>query len=103
MAFGSWLKKAWSKVKDVAKKVLPIARKVVGAAIPMVQTIGSAIGGSVGSGISEWGTKIGSGIQRGLDFGDRIVNGTKSRESVGRAQRVGAGGAGIRRIIPELD
>lgn len=99
MAFGSWLKKAWSKVKDVAKKVLPIARKVVGAAIPMVQTIGSAIGGSVGSGISEWGTKIGSGIQRGLDFGDRIMNGTNATLK----PRVGAGGAGIRRIIPELD
>ena len=53
MAFGTWLKNAFSKVKDFVGKAIPVAKKIIGSAVPIAKSIGSAIGGSFGEGLSK--------------------------------------------------
>ncbi len=65
MAFGTWLKKAFNKVKDfTVNKVLPGVNKVAGfvgkAAAPILGAVGGVVGGPLGSTISNVGDKIGS-------------------------------------------
>ncbi len=84
MAFGTWLKKAYNKVKDVAmNKVLPAAKKVAGfvgkVASPVLGTIGSAMGGPTGKMISEVGQKV-SGFATAADARfDKVLSGIQPR------------------------
>ena len=77
MAFGTWLKNAFSKVKDFVGKAIPVAKKIIGSAVPIAKSIGSAIGGNIGEGlikVSNWAENL-----------------------------VGKNGSGIKRIIPKLE
>ena len=77
MAFGTWLKNAFSKVKDFVGKAIPVAKKIIGTAVPIAKSIGSAIGGS-----------FGEGINKVADWAGNLV---------------GRNGSGIKRIIPKLE
>ena len=120
MAFGTWLKNIIGKVGSAIKKVLPIAKKVIGAVAPAVQQIGGMIGGPIGTGIQ----KIAGGVSKFVDKADMFVNGSnppsdnanllggggagihKTSNMVGshsvQPTIVGANGAGIRRLTPML-
>ncbi len=92
MAFGTWLKKAFTKVKDFAvNKALPMAKKVAGfvgkAAAPVLGAVGSVIGGPHGNLVSGIGEKI-SGYAN--DFGEKM-------------NMIGSGGAGRLRPLLKLE
>ena len=89
MAFGTWLKNIIGKVGSAIKKVLPIAKKVIGAVAPAVQQIGGMIGGPIGTGIQ----KIAGGVSKFVDKADMFVNGTNTPSD--NANLLGGGGAGI--------
>ncbi len=63
MAFGTWLKQTFNKVKDVAmNKVLPAVKKVAGfvgkAASPIMSAVGGVVGGPTGDMLSSAGSKL---------------------------------------------
>lgn len=65
MAFGTWLKKAFTKAKDfTVNKVIPGVKTVAGflgkAASPILGAVGGVVGGPLGSTISNVGDKIGA-------------------------------------------
>ncbi len=84
MAFGTWLKKAYNKVKDVAmNKIIPTAKKVASfvgkVASPIMSTIGSAIGGSTGKVMTDVGQKV-SGFATAADERfDKVLSGIQPR------------------------
>ncbi len=84
MAFGTWLKKTFNKVKDfVVDKALPAAQKVASfvgkVASPIMGTIGSAIGGSTGKVVSDVGQKV-SGFATAADARfDKVLSGIQPR------------------------
>ncbi len=93
MAFGTWLKQTFNKVKDVAmNKVLPAAKKVAGfvskAAAPIMGAVGGVIGGTTGDMLSGVGQKV-SRIMGGLE---KRIPGSGTLQSKGST---GVGGGGI--------
>ncbi len=77
MAFGTWLKKAFGKVKDfVVDKALPAVKKVAGfvgkAAQPILGAVGSVVGGPLGGTISKAGQVIGGFANRAHDGVDSV-------------------------------
>ncbi len=84
MAFGTWLKKVFGKVKDfVVDKALPAVKKVAGfvgkAASPILGAVGDVVGGPIGGTIKAAGDVIGGFANRAHDgadsLGERLRNG----------------------------
>ena len=87
MAFGTWLKGLVSSIGSAIKKALPIAKKVVETVTPVAQKVGGLIDGKVGSGIQKIGGLAGKFVNNSSNVTQKML---------------GAGGTGIRHIIPRF-
>ncbi len=56
MAFGTWLKKAATKVGNFVKKAIPVAKKVITSLAPGLSTVAGMIPG------------VGGAVSKGIDF-----------------------------------
>lgn len=118
MAFGTFFKKLWNGVKNVAQKVAPVVQKgleiaskiapVVGGIVSSMgrPDIGAAI--SAGGGIAGEAGKVIGNIRDGKysDAGSGVSNmirdGKNIRDTAYRRKMLGEGGAGQRFINPIL-
>ena len=105
MAFGTWLKGLISGIGNVFKKVIPIAKKVVQTAAPIVSKIGGMIGGKVGTALQTGSAAVSSlfgGNSSNTNMTGLSVPAVQSTTtSENRNRLLGAGGAG-QRLIPRI-
>ena len=105
MAFGSWLKGLVSTVGSIAKKVLPVAKKIASTAAPLIGKIGGMVGGKVGAGMQKFGSMAGSLLgKNSLDSIDTTYGGGNAVATSENMTRkvLGSGGSGIRKLIPRF-
>ncbi len=104
MAFGTFLKKAFTKVRDFVKKAAPVAKKVISALAPGAKVVAGMIpgvGGLVSGGISALESIARDGgaidkVSKGVSDWDSRIN------ALSNGAKVVGGGLSGRRILPDL-